>query len=255
VMHQLARVGFTQSYTYFTWRSSKGDLEAYATEVSTSPSADEFRANFWPTTPDILPWELQEAPLEAFAVRHLLAATLAASYGIYGPGFELGDNRPAGNGKEEFLGSEKYEVRHWDLREPSLRRQISRVNRIRNEQLALHTTRTLRFHHAANDQLLVYSKTAHDGPDADPARPARNPVLCVVNLDPHSGQADVLDLDLVALGLDPARPYQVHDLLTDVTWTWQGHHPYVELHPTEQPGHVLRVSQLPPQLLPEDGLA
>ena len=255
VMHQLARVGFTQSYTYFTWRVAKPELIEYATEVSTSPSADEFRPNFWPTTPDILPWHLQEAPLEAFAVRHLLAATLAASYGIYGPGFELGDNRPAGNGKEEYLDSEKYEIRHWDLSGPSLRDQIARVNRIRNQQLALHTTRTLRIHGSGNDQILAYSKTTHDGPDPDPSAPHRNPVLCVVNLDPSTVQTDVLDLDLVALGVDPARPYQVHDLLTDQSWTWHGHHPYVELHPSEQPGHVLRVSQLPAELLPGDGLA
>ncbi len=255
VMHQLARCGFTQSYTYFTWRVSKPELVEYALEVSTSPSADEFRPSFWPTTPDILPWHLQDAPLEAFAVRHLLAATLSASYGVYGPGFELGDNRPAGNGKEEFADSEKYEVRHWDLTGPSLRDQISRVNRIRNEQLALHTTRTLHVHDAPNDQLLVYSKTTHDGPDPDPAAPHRNPVLCVVNLDPRSAQAALLDLDLVALGVDPSRPYQVHDLLSDQHYTWQGHHPYVELHPSEQPGHVLRVSQLPEALLPHDGLA
>lgn len=249
VMHQLARVGFTQSYTYFSWRVSKSELIEYATEVSTAPSADEFRANFWPTTPDILPWHLQDAPLEAFAVRHLLAATLAASYGVYGPGFELGDNRSAGNGKEEFLDSEKYEVRHWDLTTPSLRDQIARVNRFRNEQLALHTTRTLRFHGAPNDQLLVYSKTTHEGPEADPTAPHRNPVLCVVNLDPRASQASTLDLDLIALGIDPSRPFQVHDLLTDQHYTWQGAHPYVELHPNEQPGHLLRVSQLPAELL------
>ncbi len=246
VMHELGRRGFTQSYTYFTWRSSKSDLVEYATEVSTSPSADEFRPNFWPTTPDILPWELQGAPLEAFAVRHLLAATLSASYGIYGPAFEVGDNTPAGNGKEEYGRSEKYEIRDWDLTTVrTLRSQVTALNRIRNEQLALHTTRTLRIHASGNEQILAYSKTAHDGPDPDPDQPARNPVLCVVNLDPTAGQTDVLDLDLVALGVDPSRPYQVHDLLLDQRFTWHGHHPYVELHPADQPGHVFRVSQPP----------
>ena len=254
VMHQLARGGFTQSYTYFTWRVSKPEIEEYATEVSTSPSADEFRPSFWPTTPDILPWHLQDAPLTAFAVRHLLAATLSPSYGVYGPGFELGDNRPAGNGKEEFADSEKYEVRRWVLSGPSLRSQIRTVNRARQEQLALRTLRTLHFHGVSNDQLVAYSKTTHDGPRPDPATPSRNPVLCVVNLDPRSGQAALLDLDLVALGVDPARPYQVHDLLTGQRFTWEGHHPYVELHPGESPGHVLRVSQLPEAELPDDGL-
>jgi starch synthase (maltosyl-transferring) len=255
VMHQLARCGFTQSYTYYTWRVSKAELTEYATEVSTAPSADEFRANFWPTTPDILPWHLQDAPLEAFAVRHLLAATLAASYGVYGPGFELGDNQAAGNGKEEFGASEKYEVRHWDLTGPSISDQIARVNAIRNEQLALHTTRTLRFHGATKDQLIAYSKTTHEGPDPDPAAPQRNPVLCVVNLDPHAPQSDVLALDLGALGIDASRPFQVHDLLSDQHYTWQGPNPYVELHPGDRPGHVLRVSQLPAELLPDAGLA
>ena len=255
VMHLLARSGFTQSYTYFSWRVSKPELEEYGTEVSTAPSADEFRANFWPTTPDILPWHLQDAPLTAFAVRHLLAATMSASYGIYGPGFELGDNQPAGNGKEEYGDSEKYEVRRWDLSGPSLREQIATVNRVRNEQLALHTTRTLHFHTVPNDQLIAYSKTTHEGPEPDPLTPQRNPVLCVVNLDPRSGQAAHLDLDLVALGIDPSRPFQVEDLLGGARYTWEGHHPYVELHPGDQPGHVLRVSQLPEQLLPDDGLA
>jgi starch synthase (maltosyl-transferring) len=160
-----------------------------------------------------------------------------------------------GNGKEEYADSEKYEIRHWDLTGPSLRDQITRLNRIRNAQLALHTTRTLRFHGVASDQLLAYSKTTHEGPDPDPRDASRNPVLCVVNLDPLAVQAGVLDLDLVALGIDPSRPFQVHDLLTDQHFTWQSHHPYVELHPSDQPGHVFRVSQLPAELVPDDGLA
>ena len=255
VMHQLARCGFTQSYSYFTWRVTKPDLVEYMTEVTTAPSVDEFRPNLWPTTPDILPWHLQDAPLEAFAVRHLLAATLGASYGVYGPGFELGDNQPAGNGKEEFGASEKYEVRHWDLSGRSLRHQVATVNRIRNEQLALHTLRTLHFHEVADDNLLVWSKTTHDGPDPDPAAPHSNPILCVINLDARGSHAALLDLDLIALGVDPARPFQVHDLLTDLHYTWQGHHPYVELHPSEQPGHVFRVSQLSEVLMSDVGLA
>jgi len=246
VMHRLTRCGFTQSYTYFTWRVSKAELVEYATEVSTSPGADRFRANFWPNTPDILPWHLHGARREVFALRHLLAATLSASYGVYGPAFELCDNHAAGNGKEEYLDSEKYQLRRWDLDDPiSLRDQLAAVNRIRRSQLALHTTRTLRFHGITNDLLIAYSKTAHDGPDPDPARPHRNPVLTVVNLDPSGSQAGILELDLAALGVDPTRPYSAHDLLTDRYYEWHGPDPYVELHPSDRPGHVMRISQLP----------
>jgi starch synthase (maltosyl-transferring) len=246
VMHRLAQVGFTQSYTYFPWRTSKAELTEYFEELASPPSVDELRPSAWPTTPDILPWQLQDAPRQANAVRAFLAATLSPSYGIYGPVFELAANEPAHNGKEEFGRSEKYEVRRWDLADPdSLRDLLAALNRARHGQLALHTLRTLRFHAVDDDALLAYSKTAHDGPDPDPATPHRNPVLCVANLDPGAVRTSTAHLDLVALGLDPARPFQVHDLLTDRHFTWQGPDAYVELHPDVQPGHVLRVSQEP----------
>jgi starch synthase (maltosyl-transferring) len=246
VMHELTKRGFSQSYSYFAWRVSKAELTEYALEVSHSPGADRFRANYWPNTPDILPWHLHGANRAMFALRHLLAATLGASYGIYGPAFELCDNRPAGNGKEEYLDSEKYQLRRWDLDEPqSLRRQITVVNGLRHEQLALHNNRTLTFHGVPNDQLIAYSKTTYGGPDPDPSAPERNPVLTVVNLDAHESQSALLELDLVALGIDPARPYDAHDLLTDQRFTWRGPNPYVALHPSDQPGHVMRISQGP----------
>jgi starch synthase (maltosyl-transferring) len=246
VMHELTKRGFSQSYSYFAWRVSKAEITEYALEVSTGPGADRFRASFWPNTPDILPWHLHGANREMFALRHLLAATLGASYGIYGPAFELCDDRPAGNGKEEYLDSEKYQLRRWDLDEPqSLRRQISVVNAVRRDQLALHNNRTLTFHGVPNEQLIAYSKTTYDGPDADPVEPARNPVLTIVNLDAHDAQSALLDLDLVALGIDPSRSYEAHDLLTDRRFTWRGPNPYVELHPIDQPGHVMRISQDP----------
>ncbi len=246
VMAQLTRCGFTQSYSYFTWRVSKAELTDYALEVAVGPGSDGFRANFWPNTPDILPWHLHGARREMFALRHLLAATLSASYGVYGPAFELGENTSAGNGKEEYAASEKYELRRWHLDRPdSLRDQMTRVNRIRHEQLALHTNRTLRFHEVPNDSLVAYSKTTHDGPDPDPARRGRNPVLTVVNLDDAEVQRGTLDLDLPALGIDPDRPYDAHDLLVDRRFRWNGPRPYVELDPAIQPGHVLRLSQAP----------
>jgi starch synthase (maltosyl-transferring) len=253
VMHELTKRGFTQSYSYFTWRVAKAELTEYALEVSVGPGADQFRANMWPNTPDILPWHLHGANREMFALRHLLAATLSASYGIYGPAFELCDGQPAGNGKEEYLDSEKYQLRRWDLSDPrSLEGQITLVNRARHDQLAFRTNRTLRFHGAPNDQLIAYSKVPHAGPDADPTRAAHNPVLVVVNLDAHHGQAAVLDLDLAALGIEPDRPYDAHDLLSGRHFTWEGAHPYVELHPSDQPGHLLRLSQ-PPATTSPDG--
>jgi starch synthase (maltosyl-transferring) len=244
IMHRLAEVGFTLSYSYFPWRVSSHELREYFTELSTAPSVDRFRPSAWPTTPDILPWHLMDAPLEVFAARAFLAATLSPSYGIYGPAFELGDNRPAGNGKEEFARSEKYEIRVWDRTQPtSLRGLLTDLNRIRSEQRALHTLRTLRFHGCDNDGLLCYSKTSHAGPSVDPAERGDATIVVVANVEGRSAQAGTVDLDLGALGLDPDRPFEVHDLLTDLTFTWSDGRNYVELHPDTQPGHILRVSQ------------
>ena len=244
VMHRLAEVGFTLSYSYFPWRVSGDELRAYFTELSTPPSVDRFRPSAWPTTPDILPWQLMDAPLEVFAARAFLAATLCPSYGIYGPSFELGENEPAGNGKEEFAHSEKYEVRTWDRTAGrSLRGLLTDLNRIRTEQRALHTLRTLRFHGCDNDRLLCYAKTSHAGPSVDPDDRADSTILVVANVFGLGAEAGTVDLDLVSLGLDPDREFQVHDLMTDRTFTWSGPRNYVELHPDAQPGHVFRVCQ------------
>ncbi len=244
VMRRLGQVGFTQGYTYFTWRTSKADLVEYFTELSTAPSVDEFRPNAWPTTPDILPEHLQHAPLTAFALRLVLAATLSPSYGVYGPSYELGVNEPAGNGLEEFAQSEKYEICRWDRSHArTLRPLLADINRIRRNHLALHTLRTLRFHGTNNDALICYSKTPHRGPSVDPAQPALATMLIVVNLDPSDRQAGMVDLDLAALGLDPSRPFVVDDLLGATAYVWQGGSNFVELHPDRQPGHVFRVSQ------------
>ncbi len=244
VMRRLAQVGFTQSYTYFTWRTSKDELTAYFTELSTSPLVDEMRPNAWPNTPDILAWHLQDAPPTANALRVFLAATLSPSYGIYGPVFELADNRPLGNGREEYLDSEKYEIRRFALDAPqTLGPLIADINRARRDHLALHTLRTLHFHAVDNDELIAYSKVPHGGPVVDPLDPSRNPILCVANLDPHQPQRGTIHVDLDALGLDSSRPYEVHDLLTDRRFDWAGSANYVELWPEHRPGHLLRVSQ------------
>jgi starch synthase (maltosyl-transferring) len=185
-----------------------------------------------------------EAPRRLFALRAFTAATLSASWGIYGPSFELGDGAPAGNGKEEYLDSEKYEVKSWPRNDPgSIRPLIADLNRVRTENRALHTLRTLTFHTIENDELICYSKTAHSGPSVDPGDPHGATVLVVANLDPHNGQAGMTWLDLPALGVDPERPFEVQDLITGRAFTWQGPRNYVELRPEAQPGHIFRVTQ------------
>lgn len=243
-MHTLAAIGFTQSYTYFPWRVGKAELSDYLVEVSTPPSVDELRPSFWPNTPDILPWHLQGASREQFALRVLLAATMSPSYGIYGPAYELCENVPAGNGKEEYGGSEKYELRAWDREDPSsLRGFITQLNAMRRDQLALRTLRTARLHGVSDDALLTFSKTVHAGPSVDPTRPGDATVLVVVNLHDAQVRSGLLDLDLGALGVDPSRPYEAHDLVSGETYHWEGPNPYVELHPERAPGHVLRITQ------------
>jgi len=246
VMHRLAIVGFTLSYSYFPWRVTKGELTEYFSELSTAPSVDQFRPSSWPNTPDILPWHLMDAPVTQFAARAFLAATLSPSWGIYGPAFETVDNRAAGNGKEEYLDSEKYQIRAWDRRAPDaawLRSIIADLNRIRTDELALHTLRTLQFHHIGNDALLCFSKTPYAGPQVDPVDPHAATILVVANLDPIATQSGTTWLDLGALGVDPAQPFQVQDLLGGRTFTWEGEENYVELQPGSHPGHIFRVVQ------------
>jgi starch synthase (maltosyl-transferring) len=233
VMYELAKLGFTQSYTYFAWRNLKDELVTYFTHLTQSEVCEYFRPNLWPNTPDILTEFLQAGGRPAFVTRLVLAATLGASYGIYGPVFELGENRPLAPGSEEYLDSEKYEVRHWELARPdSLADLIGRVNRIRRENGALQQDRTLRFHPVDHERLICYSKHTADG---------ANVILVVVNLDPYHRHAGWVELDLDALGLDAREPYQVHDLLTDARYLWQGPRNYIELDPGVVPAHVLRV--------------
>ncbi len=233
VMYRLAKLGFTQSYTYFAWRNAAWELREYFTELSTPPVVDFFRANVWPNTPDILTERLQYGGRPAFAQRLVLAATLAASYGIYGPAFELLEHVARDPGSEEYLDSEKYQLRRWDLdRADSLADLIARVNRIRRENPALQSDRGLCFHRADNEQLLCYSKASEEG---------ENVVLTVVNLDPHHLQAGWVELDLAALGLQAGEGFQVHDLLSGARYLWQGARNYVELDPASTPAHVFRV--------------
>jgi starch synthase (maltosyl-transferring) len=233
VMYNLAKLGFTQSYTYFAWRNTKSELTQYFTELTRTDVRECFRANLWPNTPDILTEYLQSGGRPAFAVRLVLAATLGASYGIYGPAFELCEHRAAEPGSEEYLHSEKYEIRHWDIDRPdSLKELIARVNRIRGENRALQSDWSLRFHPVDNDQLICYSKQTED---------LANVIIVVVNLSPHYTHSGWVELDLEPLGIDAAEPYQVHDLLTDARYLWSGRRNYVELNPRTVPAHVFRV--------------
>ena len=233
VMYHLAKLGFTQSYTYFAWRNTKWELTQYLTELTRTSVREFFRPNFWPNTPDILTEYLQHGGRPAFMARLVLAATLSASYGIYGPAFELCEHRPLRPGSEEYLNSEKYEIRVWDLDRPdSLKDFIARVNRIRRENPALHDNANLTFHPVDNEQIICYSKSTAD---------RSNVILVVVNLDPYHTQSGWVDLALDALELDPHQSFQVHDLLTDAYYLWHGPRNYVELNPHVAPAHVFKV--------------
>jgi starch synthase (maltosyl-transferring) len=232
VMYRLAKLGFSQSYTYFAWRNTAWELYQYFTELAQPPIREFFRPNLWPNTPDILTEYLQHGGRRAFMARFVLAATLGASYGIYGPAFELGENRAREQGSEEYLDSEKYQVRSWNLESPeSLRELIRLVNEIRRENPALQTDRGLRFHPTENDQLLAYSKSTPDLSDV---------VLVVVNVNPHHTQAGMVTLPLEELGLDRDRPYQAHELLSGARYLWSGPRNYVELNPFSMPAQIFR---------------
>jgi len=230
LMYELAKMGFTQSYTYFAWRNTKLELTQYFQELTQTEVREFFRPNLWPNTPDILTDVFQRGGLPVFGQRLVLAATLGANYGIYGPAFELGENRAVAAGSEEYLESEKYQIRAWDLQSPtSLAKLIAQVNQIRCENLALHGDLSLRFHPSDNDQILIYSKMTDD---------LLNIIVTVVNLDPYRVQAAWVDLPLDTFHLDPRQPYQMHDLLTDTRYVWRGPRNYVELNPQRLPAHI-----------------
>jgi len=231
IMHKLAKIGFTQSYTYFTWRNSKQELVDYFTELTQTESREYFRPSLWPNTPDILHETLQTGGRPAFIVRVVLAATLAASYGLYGPAYELLEHAPREPGSEEYLDSEKYEVKRWELeRADSLRELIARLNRVRQDNPALQRDWSLRFHAIDNPQLLVYSKKEEE-----------NLIVVAVNLDFQHPQSGFVELDLPALGLAPHETFDVHDLLSGGRYTWNGSRNYIELNPHQLPAHLFKV--------------
>jgi len=231
MMQALARRGFTQSYTYFTWRNTKAELTEYLTELVDPVAAAYFRPNFFANTPDILPPILQQYGRPAFKQRLVLAATLSPSYGIYS-GYELCENA-AIPGREEYLHSEKYEVKPRDWDAPgNINAFVTRVNLARRQNPALHHLTNLRFLEIDNDQMIAYVKSTPDHANA---------VIVVVNLDPSQPQFGTLHVPPEAIGVAPGRPYSVDDLLTDQRFTW-GETNWVRLDPVEgEPAHVLRV--------------
>ncbi|MCX5784854.1 MAG: alpha-1,4-glucan--maltose-1-phosphate maltosyltransferase [Elusimicrobia bacterium] len=231
VMGRLAKAGFSQSYNYFPWRNSKRELESYFTELTRTEVSEFLRPNLWPNTPDILTEYLQSGGRPAFMIRHVLAATLGASYGIYGPAFELCERIPRSPGHEEYLNSEKYEIKNWDInRADSIHELIARVNRIRRENTALHNDASLRFFHVDNEQLICYGKQS-----------GSNLIVTVVNLDPNYKQSGWVELPFREFGLAVDRPYQMHDLLADRHFLWRGAKNYVELDPKVCPAHIFRL--------------
>ena len=231
MMKALAKAGFSQSYTYFTWRNSKQELIEYFTELTQTEMSEYFRPNLWTNTPDILPFVLQEGGRPAFMIRVALAATLSPLYGIYS-GYELCENEPL-PGREEYLDSEKYQFKERDWNAPgNIKDWISRLNKIRKENRALQFYTNLRFHDADNDAILFYSKmtAARD-----------NIILVVVNLDPHRKQNSFVYVPIESFGQMESDVYHVQDLLSGATYTWRGSRNYVELDPDIQPAHVFLV--------------
>ena len=231
VMYSLAKAGFTQSYTYFTWRNTKDELQEYFEEISKPPVSDFFHPNLWPNTPDILHATLQKGGRPAFMQRLILAATLGANYGIYGPAFELCENIPIRQGSEEYLDSEKYEVRRWDRSaSQSLAPLVTQINQIRRNNPALQSDGSIHFHPVDNPNIICYSKSS-----------GSNRILVAVNLDPTQEQAGWIELDLKQLAVPHNDNFEIEDLLTGIHYHWHDRSNYVALRPDVMPAHIFRL--------------
>jgi starch synthase (maltosyl-transferring) len=247
VMQTLAKLGFTQSYTYFTWRNEKWDITEYMTELTATeltspelstyelaetPMASYFRPNFFANTPDILHEYLQLGGPPAFKIRLVLAALLSPTYGIYS-GYELFENVPVKEGSEEYLNSEKYELRPRNFStEDSLAPYITKVNEIRQKHPALARLTNLTFHHVDKENIICFSKTSEDD----------GSILVILNLNPFHWEEGSTNLDLDALGIEPGQAFEVHDLITDTTYVWHGPNNYIRLDPLDEPAHIFRVT-------------
>ena len=233
IMDSLGKVGFTQSYTYFTWRTSKQELIEYVTSLVNGPSRNFFRPNFWPNTPDILPYQLQHQGENIFILRYALAATLSSNYGVYGPSYEFYENTPL-TGKEEYYNSEKYEVRHYDWKRTNRMTDImSLLNKIRKQNQALHSTWNTQFCAIENNQILAYLKATDD---------LSNIILVVVNLDPNNGQNGYIQLPKEKLRIGDKINVKLHDLVTDEYYTWTQEWNFVDLNPNKMPFHLFKLT-------------
>jgi starch synthase (maltosyl-transferring) len=236
MMKVLAKAGFTQSYTYFTWRNEKAELIEYFEEITRPPVADSFRGNLWPNTPDILHETLQRGGLPAFRMRLVLAATLSSLYGIYS-GYELGENTPFAPGSEEYLASEKYEikVRNWNA-PGNLTDLVGRINRIRRTHRALQLYTNLRFYAADDAHILWYGKMTPERDDV---------VFVAANLDPFGRRGSLVDVPIQELGIPADAPYRMHELLTDMTYEWRGPRGYIDLDPEVAPAQIFALERGP----------
>lgn len=231
-MQRLAKIGFSQGYTYYTWRNNKAELTEYMTELSKGEMKDYFRPNFWPNTPDINPWMLQGGNENLYIIRHMMAATLSSNFGMYGPVYEQIVNA-AVVGKEEYLNSEKYEVKHWDWNKTNkLTQLVARINKIRKEHSAFQFTNNIDFCKIDNDQVLAYFKQSEDG---------SSNVLCVVNLDPYNRQGGWVQVPRFKMGLSENQPMRMTDLITGNSYIWNQEWNFVELDPYQVPYHIFSI--------------
>ncbi len=232
VMARLAKAGFNQSYTYFTWRNTKHEIEGYVRELTETELGEYFRPNFWPNTPDILPEFLQHGDRPAFVIRLALAATLSSNYGIYGPAFE-NCIAAAVDGREEYLDSEKYEIKTWEPNAPgNIRAVVERINRIRRDNPSLHVTRGVRFLEIDNEAMICFAKKSPDGSNA---------TVTVVSLDPHHVQSGWIEVPLDFFGIDEENSFLMEDGLTGDRYIWRGTRNFVELDPRVMPAHIMTV--------------
>lgn len=232
VMQRLGKIGFSQSYTYYTWRNNKAELIQYMTELSQTEMKDYYRPNFWPNTPDINPWMLQGGNENLYIVRHMMAATLSSNYGMYGPVYEQIDNA-AFVGKEEYLNSEKYEIRVWDWTKTNkLKQLISRINQIRKDHPAFQFTNNIEFCPIENEQILAYFKQSED---------KQNNVLCIVNLDPYNRQNGWVKVPRHKMGVAEGKPMRMRDLVTGNSYMWHQEWNFIELDPFHVPYHIFHI--------------
>jgi len=233
IMASLAKVGFTQSYNYFTWRVGKQEIIDYMNELVNGPSRNYFRPNFWPNTPDILPYHLQHQGENSFIFRYALAATLSSNFGVYGPSYEFYENTPM-EGKEEYVNSEKYEVRHYDWKRTNRMTDImTLLNKARKENKALQSTWNIQFCAIENPSLIAYLKATDD---------LSNIFLIVVNIDPNTQQSGYVQLPKGRLKLGDKINIKLHDLVTDEYFTWAQEWNFVEINPHKMPFHLFKLS-------------